>query len=225
LTQAAVLTLALLVSSIGIADSINPSTVVPALWLASAPRGRGLGSYTLAVFLVYLLGGMVLVFGPGPTLIHALHHVRGSVEHGLLAAGGVVALVFAFALWHSRRSGAGVPRPRRSYTPRSAFMLGAGIMAVELPTAFMYFGAITAILAARPDPIVESSLLVLYCALFVVPLVAIAAVKRVSGARADRWLESGEAWLRRAGSVVLGSAAGGAGAILLVIGISGLLGS
>ena len=46
------LTLALLVASIGLADSVNPSTIVPALWLASSPRARGLASYTLGVFVV-----------------------------------------------------------------------------------------------------------------------------------------------------------------------------
>ncbi len=217
------LALTLLVASIGLADSINPSTVVPALWLASAPRGRVLGSYMLGVFAVYLAGGLVLVFGPGPTLIAALHQIGGPVEHGLQTAGGVVALAFAFALWRSRRRVGSERRPRRCYTRRSAFVLGGGIMAVELPTAFMYFGAITAILAAHTAAPVEVSLLVTYNILFVVPLVAIVAVQRLAGKRADRWLAVGEAWLRRAGYVTLTTAAGGAGAILLVVGIGGLI--
>src|ERR1700716_2634605 len=89
------LALALLVTSIALADAINPSTVVPALWLASTPRARGLTSYTVGVFVVYLAGGVVLLFGPGPALIAALHHVRGPIEHALQAAGGGVALAFA----------------------------------------------------------------------------------------------------------------------------------
>src|SRR5450755_4689258 len=93
--------LALLVASIGLADSLNPSTVLPALWLVTAQGGAGLGSYTWGVFLVYLAGGLVLVFGPGPALISALHDVRGPVEHGLEAAGGVIALAFAFVLLRS----------------------------------------------------------------------------------------------------------------------------
>jgi hypothetical protein len=42
-------------------------------------------------------------------------------------------------------------------------------MAVELPTAFMYFGAISAILAPRLDPVAQILLLTLYHALFVTP--------------------------------------------------------
>src|ERR1700716_3070615 len=120
------LAVALLVTSIALADAINPSTVVPALCRASAPQARGLTSYTTGVFVTSLAGGLVLVFGPGPALIAALHHVRGPIEHGLQAAGGVVALAFAFALWRSRHSEYAERPRRRRYTRGSAFMLGAG---------------------------------------------------------------------------------------------------
>ncbi len=215
--------LTLLVASIAIADSINPSTVVPALWLASAPHPRGLGSYAAGVSAVYLAGGLVLVFGPGPAFIAALHHIRGPVEHALQAAGGLVALAFAFALWRSRRKQR-PERPRRRLNTRAAaFGLGAGIMAIELPTAFVYFGAITAILAAHSAAAAEVSLLLVYNALFVAPLLAILAIRQLAGNRAEEWLASGEAWLRRVGSLALTGAAGAAGAALLVIGVSGLL--
>jgi cytochrome c biogenesis protein CcdA len=215
----------LLVASIAIADAINPSTIVPALWLASAPQARGLGSYIVGVFAVYLVGGLVLVFGPGPALIAALHHIRGPVEHALLAAGGAVALVFAFVLWRSRRNERTARSMPRLQGRGSAFALGAGIMAVELPTAFVYFGAITAILAAHPAAAVEIALLLVYNLLFVAPLGAILAIRRFAGSHADRWLVAGDAWLRRAGRVALTGAAGAGGAALMVIGVSGLLAS
>jgi hypothetical protein len=198
---------------------------VPALWLASAPRGRGLASYTAGVFAVYLAGGLVLVLGPGPDLISLLHHVRGPVEHGLQAAGGLIALGFAWALWHSRhRHGEpGDARARRAYTPASACALGAGIMAVELPTAFMYFGAISAILASRPAAPVEVSLLTLYNALFVLPLVAIVLIRRFAGDRAERWLGAADERVRRAGRLALSGVVSAGGAALLALGVVGLL--
>jgi threonine/homoserine/homoserine lactone efflux protein len=215
--------LTLLVGSIAAADSINPSTVVPAIWLATASRGRGLASFTLGAFVVYLAGGLVLVFGPGPALIAALHHIKGPFEHALQAAGGAVALAFAVTLWRSRNREPEERRVRRSHTRASAFALGAGIMAVELPTAFMYFGAITEILAARVHPAVEVMLLLVYNALFVAPLIAILAIKRLAATRADRWLASGEALLRTVGRVALTSVAGVGGATLLAIGVGGLV--
>jgi cytochrome c biogenesis protein CcdA len=221
--------LSLLVASIAIADSINPSTLVPALWLAGAREGRGLASYTLGVFAIYLAGGLVLVLGPGPALIAALHHVGGSIEHGLEAAGGVGALVFAVFIWRSGRPTPGEPAdppelrlaPHRS--PVSAFALGAGIMLIELPTAFMYFGAISAILAGRASAPGQIALLLVYNVLFVAPLIAILLVRRLAGERGDRWLAGAGAWLRRAGRVALTGVVGAGGAALLVLGLGGLL--
>ena len=221
--------LSLLVASIAIADSINPSTLVPALWLAGAGEGRGLASYTLGVFAIYLAGGLVLVLGPGPALITALHHVGGSIEHGLEAAGGIGALVFAVCIWRSGRPApdatGGAPEVSRAphHSPAPAFALGAGIMLIELPTAFMYFGAISAILAGHASPPGRIALLLVYNVLFVAPLIAILLVRRLAGERGDRWLAGAGAWLRRAGRVALIGVAAAGGAALLVLGLGGLL--
>jgi cytochrome c biogenesis protein CcdA len=215
--------LMLLVASIALADSVNPSTIVPALWLASAPEVRGVASFALGVFVVYLAGGLVIVFGPGPSLITALHHAQGPAEHTLQAVAGILVLGFALVVWRSRHSGPEGPRARRAYSPASAFALGAGIMAVELPTAFMYFGAISAILAARTAAPAEISLLITYNALFAAPLIAILAVSRLAGCRAQQWISSVEGQIRRAGRLALAGFASVAGAALLAIGLAGLL--
>jgi cytochrome c biogenesis protein CcdA len=214
--------LVLLVASIALADSINPSTVIPALWLCRSRSSSPLASYTLGVFAVYLAGGLVLALGPGPALIATLRHVQGPVEHAVQAAGGVLALAFALVVWRSRRSDRDQPRAPRSYSRASAFALGAGIMAVELPTAFVYFGAITAILTERPAVPIEILLLVAYNALFVAPLVALAGVRLLAGDRAEVWIASGEARLRRLGQIALAGVAGAGGAALLTLGVSGL---
>jgi cytochrome c biogenesis protein CcdA len=161
--------LILLVASIAFADSINPSTVVPALWMAGTPRAH-LKSFALGVFAMYLAGGLVLVLGPGPALIAALRHLQGGVEHSVELIAGVAVLAIACGLWRSRAKQATVRLPQPGATRRSAFLLGAGIMAVELPTAFMYFGAISAVLASHPARLAEILLLALYNALFVAPL-------------------------------------------------------
>jgi hypothetical protein len=216
--------LTLLVVSIALADSINPSTVVPALWMASTPRAH-LVSYMFGVFAVYLTGGLVLVFGPGPALIAALHRIGGTVEHSVELAVGVGLLALALGLWRSRQSERIARLPRPACTSSAAFTLGAGIMAVELPTAFMYFGAISAVLAAHPSAPAEISLLVAYNALFVAPLVAIMLVRRLTGERAERWLAASWERLRGFGQLVLTTLTGGAGAALLVLGVTGLLAS
>jgi len=215
-------TLTLLVASIAFADSINPSTVVPALWMASTPRAH-LASFTLGVFAVYLAGGLVLVFGPGPAIISALHHVGGTVEHSIEAAAGVGVLVLALGLWRSRHRQQSARLPKPGCTSASAFTLGAGIMAVELPTAFIYFGAISAVLASHRAAALEVSLLVVYNALFVAPLVAIIVIRRLAGERGERWLTSSWERVRGCGQVALAALTGAAGAALVILGVAGLL--
>jgi cytochrome c biogenesis protein CcdA len=215
-------TLTLLMVSIGFADSINPSTVVPALWMASTPRAH-LASFTLGVFAVYLAGGLVLMFGPGPAIISALHHVGTTVEHGIEAAVGLGVLVLALGLWRSRHRQQAARLPKPGGTRTSAFALGAGIMAVELPTAFIYFGAISAVLADHRPAALEVWLLVVYNALFVAPLVAIIVLRRVAGEGAERWLASSWERVRGGGQVALAALTGGAGAALVIVGLAGLL--
>ena len=215
-------TLMLLVASIAVADSINPSTVVPALWMASTPRAH-LVSYTFGVFVMYLAGGLVLVFGPGPALMSALHHIGGTVEHVLEAAVGVGVLALGLAMWRSRQSQHTARLPRPGRTRSSAFTLGAGIMAVELPTAFMYFGALSAVLASHPVAPVEVCLLVGYNALFVAPLVAIVLIRRLAGERAERWLASSSVRLLGLGQLLLAALVAGAGAVLVFLGVTGLI--
>jgi cytochrome c biogenesis protein CcdA len=217
------LALTLLVVSIALGDSINPSTVIPALWLGRGGRARVLASYTAGVFTVYLAGGLVLLFGPGPLLISSLHHVHGPLEHALLAAGGILALAFGLASWRSRGRTSAQPTGGRLRTPLGAFALGAAIMAVELPTAFIYFGAISAVLAARAPAAAEIALLIAYNAVFVAPLVALVVIRRYAGANADRWLTAANARMRYVGQVALAGVAAVFGIALTAIGVNGLL--
>ena len=47
-----------IVISIGLADSLNPTTIAPALYLATGERARGrVAEFTAGVFAVYFLGG------------------------------------------------------------------------------------------------------------------------------------------------------------------------
>jgi len=175
------------------------------------------------VFAVYLAGGLVLVFGPGRMLIAWLHHLRGPLEHTLEASVGILVLAFALFLWRSRGEAPEQPTRRRFHTRASAFALGAGIMAVELPTAFMYFGAISAILTARRTALAEISLLAVYNALFVAPLLAFIAIHRLAGERSRRWIAGAEARIRRFGHLMLTGVALAGGVALMTIGLDGLL--
>src|ERR1700758_3503875 len=135
-----------LVSTIAGADSINPSTVGPALVLAIGRYpGRKLALFAVGVFAVSFLGGLGVVLGPGQAVLRfaprPTHHADHVVE---LAAGGAL-LVVAVLLWRERERVARHLTRGAARRSRSAGLLGAAIMAVELPTAFPYFAALAAI--------------------------------------------------------------------------------
>src|SRR5947209_4935186 len=131
--------------SVGLADSLNPTTVGPALYLATTGRRVWrVTQFTIGVFAVNFLGGLVLTIGPGRLLIGLVPHPQRAGRHGIeLGAGGVLPGAAA-ALWRGRRGLARRKLPMRSGEGGgSAFLAGASIAAIELPTAVPYLAVIT----------------------------------------------------------------------------------
>ena len=190
--------LAALVVSIGIVDSLNPSTIAPALYLATGKKAdRTLSLFIVGVFAVNMLGGLLLVLGPGRLVLSFVPHPDSHAKHLLELALGVFCLVIAAALWIARRH---VERSFAIVDARvheSSLLLGAAIQVVELPTAFPYFAAIAAIVASDANVPEEIVLLALFNAAFVLPLLAILAIRRLAGKRGDPLLEGWRTWLQR----------------------------
>jgi cytochrome c biogenesis protein CcdA len=179
-------------------------------------------SFTAGVFAVYLAGGLVLVLGPGPALIAALRHLGPTLEHALeVGAGAALLIVTAvFWLWRRKRSSEAAQEAPRS--ARLPLALGAGITALELPTAFMYFGAISAVIASGAGIPVRVLLVFVYSAVFVLPLLAIAAVCLLLREGGAARLRAADVWLRRVAPVAVTAIAGVAGALLVSIGVDGM---
>ena len=77
--------------SVGLADSINPSTVGPALYLTTAHRRVvRVMQFTIGVFLVELAAGIVLTIGPGRLLLGMVPHPRDTVTHVIELVAGLV---------------------------------------------------------------------------------------------------------------------------------------
>jgi cytochrome c biogenesis protein CcdA len=210
-----------LVFVIGVADSINPSTVGPAVALAVGRHGaRRAAAFTAGVALVSFAGGAILVLGPGAAIMAAIPRPSARFEHIAEIVLGVVALVLAAVAWRGRRA---LERrltreedPSRRSGHAAAFGLGAGIMAVELPTAFPYFGAVAAIIGAHVSPLGRLGLVFVYNVAFVLPLLAIIALRIAGGHRLDAFRV---AFARYAGAT-LAALLAVAGVVLLVLGIT-----
>jgi cytochrome c biogenesis protein CcdA len=219
-----VIALALLALSVGAADSLNPSTIAPALYLATgAQPERRVIQFTLGVFAVYCAGGIAIVLGPGEAILAAVPHPGARETHLLELALGGLALGAAAVLWLARdriRRRLGRPAGRPG---RSSFALGAAIMAVELPTAFPYFAVIAALLGSSLDLGRRLVLIVVFNLAFIVPLAAIAAARRLAGARADPSLAAWRARVERHGATLVIAATALLAVALLVVGAVGLL--
>jgi Sap-like sulfolipid-1-addressing protein len=186
-----------LMLSIGLVDSLNPSTIGPALYLAHAehPRRR-VAEFTVAVFVVYLAGGALVALGPGQLIRSALPHAHATPRHIAEIVAGAILMVAAVIVWRSRARivRRGLPQARGR---RSSMLLGATIMALELPTAFPYFAAIAAIVGAGLDPGRSLGLLLIFNVCFIAPLVAIVVVLTVAGPRSERFLAVGRRFMEQ----------------------------
>jgi cytochrome c biogenesis protein CcdA len=214
-----------LVISIGIADSLNPTTIAPALYLATSDRPRELViEFTLGVFLVYLLGGAAIALGPGQLLLsllpHPDHEARAVIE---IIAGVAMLLAAVWLLRHRDRLSNRKP-PEIKADGRSSAILGATITAIELPTAFPYFAAIAAIVGSGLGPARQLALLVLFNVCFIAPLIGIIAVLTFAGNEAERLLSSIRDWLHDHWPTLLAILAVVAGVFVIVLGITGLAG-
>ena len=207
-----------IVISIGLADSLNPTTIAPCLYMAEGERAVSrVIEFTVAVFAVYLLGGLLIALGPGQLLLDAVPRPSHTVTHSIEIAAGVA------VLWRRRNVLAGTePESVRTAKRRSA-ILGATITAVELPTAFPYFAAIAAVVGAGFDVTRQILLIVLFNVCFVLPLVGIAVVLAVAGDGASALLAHMREALRANWPKVLASVAFLAGVFVILLGFSGLL--
>jgi cytochrome c biogenesis protein CcdA len=212
--------LLVLVLSVGLIDSLNPSTIAPALYLAVAGTARGVLALATGVFVVSAAGGIALACGPGRLVVRAIPDPGARTTHLLELAVGAVALAVAVALWLGRERVSRRLQTAKPPATRSAFLLGAGIMAVELPTAFPYFAAIVAVVGSRRPLGVEVGLLLLYNAVFVLPLLAIALL-RLGGRDAVLPLRT---QLERHGAQAVAAIVAAVGVGLLGVGAFGLRG-
>jgi cytochrome c biogenesis protein CcdA len=214
-----------IVISIGLADSLNPTTIAPALYMAEGKRAVAeVVEFTLGVFAVYLLGGVLVLLGPGELILDAVPRPSHTARDVIEIVVGVAMLVAAGVLWR-KRDRLARPRPehRPPIQPRSSAILGATITAVELPTAFPYFAAIAAVVGSGYPLPRQIFLLVLFNVCFVLPLIAIAAVLAVAGDRAEDLLGRVRNFLRDNWPRVLAGVALVAGLFVILLGVIGLV--
>ena len=217
------LALTVLALSIGIADSVNPSTVGPALYLATGENAlRAVGGFLLGAAAVNLIGGLVLIYGPGQAILAVLPHPGPRVVHVLELGLGAAAALLAVALWLARARVEARLSRTKNRPARSSVLLGAGIIAVELPTAFPYFAVIAAAVGSGRNLAEQTAVVLLFNAAFFAPLLGILALRGLAGARGAAVLEAWRARFDRIGAVLMPAFVLAVAIVLLAIGGLGL---
>jgi len=219
-----VFALTLLVASIAIADSLNPTTELPALYLATTPHAvRKIAAFALGVFAVGFLFGLIVIAGPGQLILGAAQHVSSTAKHVVEVAVGIALLIVATGLWHGGESLTVRIPTGSSMRGRSSFALGAAIMGVELPTALPYFAALAAIIGADVSLINQTLLVLLFNVIFLLPVLLVLVLRMLAGEHAEQRIEAVGDWVRRYAHTAVAAVAGISGAAVLAVGVLGLI--
>jgi hypothetical protein len=213
-----------LVVVIGFLDSLNPSTIAPALFIAGGERPhRNLAGFIAGVFLVNLAGGVVLALGPGQALLALAPHPGFEVRREIELALGIAIFALAVWLWLARQRVATRVSGKGNRIDRSSLLVGAGISAAELPTAVPYFAVIAAVVASGRSLGAQVALLVVFNLVFVAPLVAILIVRSALPAEGAAVIEGLRARIDRSLATAIPALVGLVAILLTVRGTLGLL--
>jgi cytochrome c biogenesis protein CcdA len=210
--------------SIGLADALNPTTIAPALYLATVEHGfRQVLLFTAGVFLVYLAGGALLVFGPGNAIISLIPHPGATLRYWMEVTAGALLIAGAVITWWRRAALARRPLPKPREGGRSGLVLGASITALELPTAFPYFGLVAAVSSSQLDDFQQFAVLLVFNLVFVLPLLAIAFTLVLRGSEAARILRRARDRVERYWPQALTAVLGVIGGVVVLLGVTGLV--
>ena len=126
------LALLTLIISVGLADSMDPAMILPALYFAAGPRGRRAAGFACGVFVVNLVGGVAIALGPGRFLVDLVPHPGPRRHAALELACGAILLAAAVLLWRRQRS-PDQPRGSHERLQRASPLVGATVALLELP--------------------------------------------------------------------------------------------
>jgi cytochrome c biogenesis protein CcdA len=218
------LKLAVAVVAIALADCINPSLIGGELFVATGehPRRQTL-AFTAAALLVTFAFGLALALGLGDLILSLVPKPGRTIKYSLIAFAGIVLMVGAAVVWIRRKTLVSTQATADQNEPhRAAALMGAGIAGLELLTAFPYFAAIAMIVGSGVSDVGKLALLILYCVIYALPLIAIAVVIAIMGERAERPLRRVGDWLSAHWPVIVAPLTAAFGIGVLAVGVVGL---
>ncbi|MGW4796668.1 GAP family protein [Nonomuraea sp. NPDC004297] len=205
------MTIALLLTLAGLAvlDSTSFGTLgIPVYLMLSLDRSRGsrLLIYLATVTVFYFLVGVALMLG----LSTAMDAFGDVLDSRLAYAAQLVLGVGLFALswrfdpkWRAKRG-----LPERTFEPRvggprTMVLVGLTAGVLEVATMVPYLAAIGIMTTAELTVAQWAPLLAAYVIVMIVPTLALAGLRAVTGGRLEAWLERLRVWLTRHSSSMM----------------------
>jgi Sap, sulfolipid-1-addressing protein len=218
------LKLAVAVVAIALPDCINPSLIGGQLLVAAGPHPRRRTAvFTLAAWITTFLFGLAFALGLGDLILSLLPHPGPTVKYALVSGAGVLLLAGGILVWMRRRSLASRdPAPAQGKMSNAAVVMGAGIAGVELLSAFPYFAALAMIIGSGVSPPEKVTLIVLYCVVYVLPLIGIAVTFAIMGERAEQLVRPIGDWMLTHWPAIVGPLTAAIGVGVLVFGVVNL---
>ena len=199
--------LVLAVVAIALPDSLNPSLIAGELVVAGGRRpGARAIAYTVAAWAVTFAAGLALALGLGDLIVSLLPKPGAKLKYSLIIFAGAVLTIGGLIVWVRRRALAShAPAASEEGSSRgSPVVLGAGVAGVELLTAFPYFAAIAMVVGSSVSIPSKALLILLYCVVYTLPLIAIAVVCLVQGDRAEALLRPPIEWMFKRWPLLVG---------------------
>ena len=166
----------ILTSSVGVLDSLNPFTIaVHILLLGILKNINRIAIYVLSILVVYLIGGVAIFTGLS-TFFDYLMEQFSSIPKWVLyiikLIFGIILVVYGFIQLRKSSESKQLSKSPDVST-WALIVLGAGGTLSDLPTAIPYLGFIAKMTEMRVDIITGITLLLVYCLIYVLPLIII----------------------------------------------------
>ena len=219
------LKLTLAVVAIALPDSINPTLIGGQLLVATRahPRRQTI-AFTIGAFVVTFVFGLALALGLGDLILSVVPKPGPTVKYALVTAAGMALLLGGAAVILRRRQLAGSePTSKRSSPHGAAAPIGAGLAGIELLTAFPYFAAIAMIIGSGVSGPEKLTLLIIYCVIYTLPLIIIAAAFAILGEAAEERVRPWVDWMVGHWPLIVGPITAAFGFAVLVFGIVELI--
>jgi cytochrome c biogenesis protein CcdA len=214
------LKLTLAVVAIALPDCINPTLIGGELLVASRPNPRRqTAAFTIAAFVVTFVFGLALALGLGDLILSVVPKPGATVKYTLVTAAGLALFLGGAVVMLRRRQLASAKATAKQRSPHGAAgLIGAGLAGVELLTAFPYFAAIAMIIGSGVSGPEKLTLLIVYCVIYALPLIAIAIAFAVLGDRAEERVRPFGDWMVAHWPIVVGPITAALGLAVLVFG-------